>query len=131
LGRWASYYNIDCKRQVVGGSNPGRCANEYIVWLLIFFCPIQKLSMTCFFCTHWFPHYLFVLVTLCAPVFIYYLNFLLAPCDMFNKFPCNQKETVRNHTVFWLPARPQASMCSWSSAHGSHLWSSHNTLTPY
>ncbi len=22
-------------------------------------------------------------------------------------------------------------MCSWSSAHGSHLWSSHSTLTPY
>jgi hypothetical protein len=47
LGRWASYYNLDCKRQVVGGSNPSRCANEYIVWL-IFLCPIQKLSMTCF-----------------------------------------------------------------------------------
>jgi hypothetical protein len=88
LGRWASYYNLDCKRQVVGGSNPGRCANEYIVWL-IFLCPIQKLSMTCFLCTHWFPHYLFVLVTLCAPIFIYYLNFLLAPCNMFNKLPCN------------------------------------------
>ncbi len=47
------------------------------------------------------------------------------------KIYCNQKERVQNHIVFWLPARPQASMCSWSSAHGSHLWSSHSTLTPY
>jgi hypothetical protein len=37
---------------------------------------------------------------------------------------CNQKEWVKDHTVHWLPARPQASMFSSSSSHSSDLCSS-------
>ncbi len=38
-----------------------------------------------------------------------------------------QKERVRNHIVHWLPARPQASLFSWSSSPKSDLCSSENT----
>jgi len=43
-------------------------------------------------------------------------------------WPCNQKEGVRNHTALWLPARPKASMSSWSFSHTDQTFDHPTTL---